>query len=546
MRHATVIILGAGQAGLAMSHYLTQLSIDHVLLERGQVAHTWRTERWDSLRLLTPNWQSRLPGFTYEGDDPDGFRTMPETIDFLSNYADHISAPVKTETEVTRVYQLDDGYGVSTTQGEWRCRAFVIASGACNTPCVPRVAETLPAGVRSMTPFDYHNPDELDDGGVLVVGASATGVQLAKEIQLSGRQVTLAVGEHVRVPRTYRGRDIKWWMDVAGVLDMGLDEIDDINRARNVPSLQLVGSPTHETISLNSLQSIGVQISGRVMGLMGDRVQFSGSLTNMCSMADLKMNRLLDEIDDWASTNYVAATLEAPYRLRPTQVPEEPMLSLDLGADGIKTVIWATGFRPDYSWLDVPVLDRKGRLQHQGGVVDAPGLYVLGLPFLRRRKSSLIDGVGDDARDLSHTPCLALSECRCESSVMRLEGANKMANSQTIKEKLERAAATVSARPTYGQRVYRNTATVEDGLTCRVTEKDHSITVDVPKGMGGEDEGPSPSMFIRGALTSCVAIGVKMWAARLGVEVDRVDVSVETDVDARGQLGVCDSTAPRL
>ncbi len=401
MRHATVIILGAGQAGLAMSHCLTQRSIDHVLLERGQVAHSWRTERWDSLRLLTPNWQSRLPGFSYNGDDPDGFRTMPETIDFLSSYASHISAPVKTETNVKRVYPFDDGYCVETDRGDWKCRAVVIATGACNTPHVPRAAETIPATVRTMTPFDYRNPNDVDEGGVLIVGASATGVQLAKELQLSGRQVTLAVGEHVRVPRLYRGRDIKWWMDVTGVLDVGLDGIDDINRARNVPSLQLIGSPTHETISLNSLQSIGVSITGRLMGATDRHFQFSGSLANMCSLADLKMNRLLDEIDNWASENHVTAGLEPPYRLRPTQIPETPALSLDLMTAGIKTVIWATGFYPDYSWLDVPVLDRKGRLRHQGGVVDASGLYVIGLPFLRRRKSSLIDGAGDDARDLS-------------------------------------------------------------------------------------------------------------------------------------------------
>ncbi len=401
MRQATVIILGAGQAGLAMSHYLNELSIDHVLLERGQVANAWRTERWDSLRLLTPNWQSRLPGFTYDGDDPNGFRTMPETIDFLTSYANHIAAPVRTETEVQSVYRMDNGYGVTTNMGDWACRAFVMASGACNIPHIPRSAQTLPLGVESLTPFDYRNPQELDEGGVLIVGASATGVQLAKEIQLSGRRVILAAGEHVRVPRSYRGRDIKWWMDVTGVLDMGLHQVDDLNRVRNVPSLQLIGSPTHETISLNSLQSIGVQICGRVMGLQGTRVQFSGSLANMCSLADLKMNRLLDGIDEWVTETGFNEPLEVPYRLRPTDVPEKPIVDLDLKQAGIKTIIWATGFRPDYSWLDVPVLDRKGRLRHQGGVVDAPGLYVLGLPFLRRRKSSLIDGVGDDARDLS-------------------------------------------------------------------------------------------------------------------------------------------------
>ncbi|MEM9180193.1 MAG: pyridine nucleotide-disulfide oxidoreductase, partial [Pseudomonadota bacterium] len=259
----------------------------------------------------------------------------------------------------------------------------------------------LPGDVASLTPLTYRNPDQLSDGGVLIVGASATGVQLASELQRSGRQVTLATGEHVRVPRTYRGRDIKWWMDQTGVMDMTLAEVDDIRRARHVPSLQLIGSPTQETISLNSLQAIGVQIAGRVMNIHDGKIQFSGSLANVCRLADLKMNRLLTQIDDWIDAEAPGGVTEASYRLRDTIIPSDPILQLDLKAAGIETVIWATGFKPDYSWLNVPVITSRGELRHQGGIVDAPGLYALGLPFLRRRKSSLIDGVGDDAQDLS-------------------------------------------------------------------------------------------------------------------------------------------------
>jgi len=236
---------------------------------------------------------------------------------------------------------------------------------------------------------------------VLVVGASATGVQLAGELQRSGRQVTLATGEHIRVPRTYRGRDIKWWMDQTGLMDMTLAEVDDVNRARHVPSLQLIGSPTQETISLNSLQAIGVQIAGRVMDMTENQVQFSGSLPNVCKLADLKMNRLLKQIDEWIEAEAPEHISEPSYRLRETIIPRDPLLRLDLKEAGIETVIWATGFKPDYSWLNVPVITPRGELRHQGGIVDAPGMYVLGLPFLRRRKSSLIDGVGDDARDLA-------------------------------------------------------------------------------------------------------------------------------------------------
>jgi putative flavoprotein involved in K+ transport len=400
MPKTAVVIIGAGQSGLAMSRHLAMRSIDHVLLERGEVANSWRTERWDSLRLLTPNWQSRLPGFAYSGPAPDGFRTMPETIDFLTGYAQSISAPVETHTKVTGVKADPDGYLVATDRDQWRCRCLVIASGACNIASVPAMARSLRSDVSSITPMDYRHPGQLPDGGVLIVGASATGVQLAQEIQASGRPVTLAVGEHVRAPRTYRGRDIKWWMDASGVLDQGLADVDDVGRVRNVPSMQLVGSPARESIDLNILQDAGVTMVGRLVGLDGDHAQFSGALANVCRLADLKQNRLLSAIDDWARGAGLEASIGQPERPASTRVPEAPALSMKLSAAGIRTVLWATGYRPDYSWLDVPVLDRKGRLRHVGGVVDAPGMYVLGLPFLRRRKSSLIDGVGEDARDL--------------------------------------------------------------------------------------------------------------------------------------------------
>lgn len=401
MQKVTTVIIGAGQAGLAMSHFLTKCSVDHVLLERGQVANSWIKERWDSLRLLTPNWQSRLPGYQYTGDNPDGYLTMPETIDFLQGYASTIAAPVVTDTEVGSVEPDDGGYLVSTNNGQWACKAVVIASGACNIANVPAIASGLCGSVKSLTPFQYNNPSELDEGGVMIVGASATGVQLAQELQMSGRQVTLAVGEHVRVPRTYRGRDIKWWMDAVGFLSLGLDEVDDINRARHVPSLQLIGSPNRQTISLNSLQALGIRIAGRLVGLTGTAAQFSGSLANVCYLADLKMNRLLNGIDEWIDRHDRSFGVHAPYRLRPTLVPEVPPLHMDMKKENIRTIIWATGFRPDYSWLNLPVIARNGRLLHDGGVVEAPGVYAMGLPFMRQRKSSLIDGVGDDAKNLS-------------------------------------------------------------------------------------------------------------------------------------------------
>jgi putative flavoprotein involved in K+ transport len=401
VKFATTIIIGAGQSGLAMSRHLNSRSIDHVVLERGGVANSWQTERWDSLRLLTPNWQTRLPGYAYAGEDPDGFMAMAEVVSFLQRYAKLSLAPIVTETRVTRVRQMNGGYEVETSQGPWRCRKLVIASGACNIASVPSLSSGLPAGLTSLSPLQYRNPTLLPDGGVMIVGASASGIQLAREIQAAGRRVVLAVGEHVRMPRSYRGRDIQWWMDAIGAMDVGYDAVDDIARARRLPSLQLVGTPERVTVDLNSLRKMGVGLVGRLVGVRDGKAQFSGSLANYCALADLKMNRLLASIDDWVDANGFAKRFPPAERPEPTDVGPNTRLSLDLVSAGIRTVIWATGYRPDYSWLDVPVLDRKGRIRHDGGVVPAPGMYVMGLPFMRRRKSSFIDGVGDDAADLA-------------------------------------------------------------------------------------------------------------------------------------------------
>jgi putative flavoprotein involved in K+ transport len=393
-----VVVIGAGHAGLAVSRLLGDRGLEHVVLERGEVANTWRTERWDSLRLLTPNWQTRLPGLAYDGDDPDGFLTVPELVAFLDRYARVSGAPVRTHTTVTSVTPSavgdGGGYVVETTAGTWEAAAVVVASGAFNRAHVPAVAADLPAGLHQVTPLDYRRPDDLGPGRVLVVGASATGVQIADELLRSGREVTVAVGEHVRMPRTYRGRDIFWWLDRTGRLDERWDEVDDLVRARHVPSPQLVGTPERRDLDLNALTARGAELVGRLSAARDGTALFSGSLRNVCKLADLKLVRLLDAVDEWAADG------SGP-RPAPTRVDDEPRLAIDLVAEGYDTVLWATGFRPDHSWLHVPVLDRKGDLRHQGGVVTgAPGLYRIGLNYLRRRKSSFIHGAEDDARDL--------------------------------------------------------------------------------------------------------------------------------------------------
>jgi putative flavoprotein involved in K+ transport len=401
VRTSTTVVVGAGHSGLAVSRCLADRSIDHVVLEQGQVASSWRTGRWDSLRLLTPNWQTRLPGYCHGGDEPDGFMTMPQVVEFVSRYATAIDAPVESDTVVTAVRVAETGYRVVTSEGQWRCRSVVLASGACGAPKLPPLAAELPPAVASVPAGDYRNPDQLDPGGVLVVGASATGIQLADEIHQSGRSVTLAVGGHVRAPRTYRGRDIMWWLDATGVLGERYDDVDDITRVRSLPSFQLVGSPDRATIDLNVLQDRGVRIVGKLAGLRDGNALLSGSLPNQCALADLKLGRLLDTIDDWATEHGLDGQVEDPTRPEPTRVEDDPPLWLSLTSGEIKTVLWATGYQPDFAWLEVPVVDHKGFVRHHGGVTAAPGLYVIGMPFLRTRKSTLIDGAGDDAKSIS-------------------------------------------------------------------------------------------------------------------------------------------------
>ncbi|MFB4286208.1 NAD(P)-binding domain-containing protein [Nonomuraea sp. ATR24] len=398
MEHVTTVVIGAGHAGLAASHFLGARSIDHLVIERGEVANSWRRERWDSFRLLTPNWQSRLPGLAYEGPDPDGYMTAKEVTQFVEGFAALTRAPVRTGTDVTSVRQSDDGYRVTTSHGEIACRTVVIASGACNLPSVPPFAEAVPPSVEQLTPYDYRGPGRLPDGGVLVVGASATGVQLAAELRRSGRPVILSVGEHVRLPRTYRGRDVLWWMDASGVWDQRHDEVPDLARARRLPSPQLVGVPGRTTLDLNALTSMGVELVGRWAAVRDGHALFSGGLRNVFSLADLKMERLLDTFDAWAGAH--GPDVGPPERFEPTRVPESARLRLDLRGGEIGAIVWATGFRPDYRWLDVPVLDGKGRLRHDGGVADSPGLYALGLPLLRRRRSTFIHGIEADAREV--------------------------------------------------------------------------------------------------------------------------------------------------
>jgi putative flavoprotein involved in K+ transport len=409
MRQTDAVIIGAGQAGLAMSYCLSRLGVEHVVLERGQVGERWRSERWDSLRLLTPNWMSRFPGWSYRGSDPDGFMAAAEVAGFLQQYASNFEAPVVTGATVQSVRRLAGSYRVESSRGAWRTRCVVIATGHCDVPLVPATARSLPASVHQVTPTAYRNPDTLPVGGVLIVGASASGVQLAEEIHRSGRPVTISVSRHTRLPRLYRGRDIMWWLDQHGILEADAVTPAELEAARWQPSMQLVGRPERSDLDLRVLRDLGVRLVGRVAGIAGKVVQLENNLAEAIAGSHGRMTRLLRRID--VSADAVGAPAERwPARFAVAPSPQ----TLDLAADGIRTVIWATGFVRNYRWLHVPVLDRAGEIIHAGGVTPSPGLYVIGLRFLRRRDASFISAVKGDATELAEeierhlsAPCVA-------------------------------------------------------------------------------------------------------------------------------------------
>src|SRR5690606_8862211 len=340
-------------------------------------------------------WMSRLPGYRYQGEDPDGFMTMPEVADFLARYARSFDAPVQTGTTVAEASQVECGFRVRTDRGDLRSRHVVVATGACDVPRVPGFAARAHRGLTQVTPPRYRGPGHLPEGGVLVVGAGATGVQMAAELRAAGRRVVLAVGRHIRLPRTYRGQDIHRWLDLLGLLRRPAR-----NGAADGLSAQLVGSPERRDLDLGTLQRDGVLLTGRLLDLDGTRATFADDLPGHVAEADHRLARLLARIDAYILIRYRPDSLppaEPVHPVMPAVAPRE----LDLAAAGITTIIWATGYRRRYPWLRVPVLRADGEIAHRRGVTAVPGLYALGLPLQSRRNSTFIDGVGHDARYLA-------------------------------------------------------------------------------------------------------------------------------------------------
>jgi putative flavoprotein involved in K+ transport len=396
MHKVETLVVGAGQAGLAVSRCLAGQGADHVVVERGRIAERWRAARWESLRLITPNWMTRLPGWSYSGTDPDGYMAAPELVSYLEDYAGSFAAPVHENTTVELVEAHGGGLRVITDQQTWHARNVIVATGTENRAHVPPFASGIDPGIHQLTAGRYRGPHHLPDGGVLVVGASASGAQIADELRRSGRPVTISVGRHSRLPRRYRGRDILWWMDRAGILGHTIDQMRDARSARSAPSLQLTGRMDHP-VGLGALAARGVTLAGRLVAADGQRLSFAGDLPASINAAQGRMERMLRTIDAYISRNggdEGASPADPP----PPPAAATGPASLDLRRAGITNVIWATGYRQAYPWLRVPALNRHGQIAHRRGVTSVPGLYVLGLKFLYRRDSTYVDGVRHDAR----------------------------------------------------------------------------------------------------------------------------------------------------
>ncbi len=395
MMRTDVIVIGAGQAGLAVSHELTVAGVDHVVLERGSTGERWVSQRWDSLRLLSPNWMTRLPGWAYTGPDPDGYMTAREVAEYLRSYRASFDAPVIGGADVRAVTRKQDRYLVHSDAGLWSASGVVLATGFCDQSAVPAAAAGLHPTIAQLTPDEYRNPADVPDGGVLVVGASATGAQLADELAAAGRDVVLAVGRHTRLPRRYRGLDIFRWLDSMGVLDRPSQPSPD---RPATPSLQIVGSDDDRAIDLPSLADRGIGLSGRVLGIEGRSVVVADDLHATTAKADLRLDDLLDRIDRYATGAGAHREADIRHRFRrSTGLTARFPDRIDLPAAGIRSVIWATGYRRRYPWLQVPVLDGAGEIIHNAGRTPAPGLLVVGQYCQTRRSSSSLDGVRYDA-----------------------------------------------------------------------------------------------------------------------------------------------------
>lgn len=397
--HLPVIIIGGGQAGLSLSWYLCAEGIAHIVLERNGKFESWRHNRWDSFCLVTPNWQCRLPGWPYQGDDPNGFMLKDQIVDYLDSFAASFNPPLHENVTVTRVAPLDQGYIVETTTGTYTCDQVVIATGGYDDPIVPPFAHDLDPAITQIHSREYRRPSQLPDGGTLIVGTGQSGVQLMDDFHLGGREVHLAVGPAPRSPRRYRGRDATDWLYDAGTYAVTIDQHPDPIKALTQTNHYMSGRDGGKEIDLRKYALEGVKLYGSVSGGAGSRLDFLPDLEKNLDDADRSYMGIRNQIDAWISANGIDAPQEPPFEK--LWRPEVETTSIDLHERGITSIIWAIGFRPDYRWLELDCFDSRGKPEFHRGVTRLPGVYFLGLGWLNTWGSGRFLGIDEDARYLS-------------------------------------------------------------------------------------------------------------------------------------------------
>lgn len=401
-KHYAAIIIGGGQAGLSISYCLKQIGIEHLVLEKHRIAHSWRSKRWDSFCLVTPNWQCQLPGYAYPGDDTEGFMQRDQIVEYVENYAQSFDAPVLEGVEVLRLRRqaIAAEFELTTTAGAFTADHVVVAIGGYHNPTIPRVAERLPAALHQIHSSEYKNAQSLPPGAVLVVGTGQSGCQIAEDLHLEGRQVHLSVGSAPRSPRQYRGQDVVAWLDQMGYYDMPIDEHPrSKEEVRAKTNHYVTGRGGGREIDLRHFAREGMRLHGRLTNIVEGQCQFRDDLAHNLNQADAAAEQIKQSIDEFICKHGIDAPAESPYE--PVWQPQDPALSLDVEQAGISTVIWSVGYNLDFRWVEIPVFDGQGYPSHERGVTPIPGLYFLGLPWLYTWGSGRFSGIAQDARHLA-------------------------------------------------------------------------------------------------------------------------------------------------
>ena len=399
--HYTVAIVGGGQAGLSMSYCLRERGVDHIIFEKNRIAESWRSKRWDSFCLVTPNWQCLLPGFPYNGDDPQGFMQKEDIVQYIEAYAQSFNPPIKEGVEVSSVRKSSsaDYFELKTSLGDFTADQVVVATGGYHIPKFPKMAERFPESMVQLHSSQYQNPQSLPDKAVLVIGTGQSGCQIAEDLHLAGKQVYLLVGSAPRSPRKYRGKDVVDWLDQMGYYDLSVDEHPQGEQVRTKTNHYVTGRDGGREINLRNFALEGMKLFGKLKQISGIRLEFQPNLKQNLDQADAVAESIKRTIDQFIEKNQIQAPTEAPYH--PAWEPLEEPLSLDYEAANIGTVIWCTGYESDFRWIEIPVFDGKGYPGHQRGITDIAGLYFLGLPWLYTWGSGRFSGIARDATYLA-------------------------------------------------------------------------------------------------------------------------------------------------